>query len=133
MCRALYADNRTPKVAKIFLWLAVGYALMPFDIIPDFIPVLGYLDDVIIIPALILIALWLIPKAVYREHYERIFTTESRGTDKGRTLYQCQECGFLYEDAGWAEKCEDWCREHKSCNLEIIQHAISEKGGDTHG
>ena len=38
-------------------------------------------------------------------------------------LYQCPECGFHYEDREWAEKCEAWCREHKSCNIEITAHA----------
>lgn len=84
LCKALYTDDRTPKVAKVFLWLAVGYALMPFDIIPDFIPVFGYLDDVVIIPALIMIAFWFIPKSVYREHYQQIFTAESSATDNGK-------------------------------------------------
>lgn len=37
-------------------------------------------------------------------------------------LYQCEECGFLYTEREWAEKCEAWCREYQSCNLEIIQH-----------
>ena len=38
--------------------------------------------------------------------------------------YQCSECGFWYKDEEWAKKCEDWCRKYKSCNLEIIRHAI---------
>lgn len=33
-------------------------------------------------------------------------------------------CGFRYEEKEWAEKCEAWCKEHKSCNLEIIAHGI---------
>ncbi|MBI2577569.1 MAG: hypothetical protein HYV77_01860 [Candidatus Wildermuthbacteria bacterium] len=37
-------------------------------------------------------------------------------------LRQCKECGFRYIEKEWAEKCEAWCREHKSCNLEIISH-----------
>lgn len=41
-------------------------------------------------------------------------------------FYQCQECEFLYKEKLWAEKCEQWCKEHKSCNIEIIKHAIKE-------
>ena len=54
----------TPKLAKFFLGLAVGYLLLPFDLIPDFIPVLGQLDDVVIIPILLYLAIWLTPKGV---------------------------------------------------------------------
>lgn len=42
-------------------------------------------------------------------------------TDDG--LYQCEECDLLYVDASWAKKCEEWCRKHRSCNLEITSHA----------
>ena len=44
-----------------------------------------------------------------------------------RKLYQCPECGFHYVDKEWAEKCEAWCREHKSCNIEITAHAKENK------
>ena len=39
-------------------------------------------------------------------------------------LYRCPECGFQYREKEWAEKCEKWCKEHKSCNLEITKHAV---------
>ncbi len=44
--------------------------------------------------------------------------------ENGKTLYICEECGFAYEQKEWAQKCQEWCREHNSCNLEIIQHAV---------
>ena len=44
-----------------------------------------------------------------------------------KELYQCEECGPHYEDREWAEKCEAWCREHKSCNIEITAHAEENK------
>jgi len=56
-----YRDPAVPWVAKAFSALVVAYAVSPIDLIPDFIPVLGYLDDLIIIPAGIAIALRLIP------------------------------------------------------------------------
>lgn len=66
--QAVLKDSRTPKVSKFFLGLAVAYALNPVDIIPDFIPILGYLDDLIIVPTLILIAVRMMPTEILREH-----------------------------------------------------------------
>lgn len=56
-------SNKTPLLAKIFAGITVVYALSPIDLIPDFIPVRGYLDDLILLPALIALTLRLIPKA----------------------------------------------------------------------
>lgn len=55
---------QTPFYAKIFAAIIVGYALSPIDLIPDFIPVVGYLDDVILLPLGIAIAIRLIPTGV---------------------------------------------------------------------
>jgi uncharacterized membrane protein YkvA (DUF1232 family) len=55
---------QTPLFGKILLGLAVGYLLLPFDLIPDFIPVIGQLDDLIIVPGLIYLALKIIPEEV---------------------------------------------------------------------
>tara|TARA_B100001971_G_scaffold138572_1_gene128034 strand:+ start:294 stop:437 length:144 start_codon:yes stop_codon:yes gene_type:complete len=41
-------------------------------------------------------------------------------------LFQCQECGLKYRDKEIAEKCQAWCKEHNSCNLEIIKDAVEE-------
>jgi len=65
-------DERTPVIAKLFLGLAIGYLCMPFDLIPDFIPVIGHLDDIIIIPALVVVALRFIPREIIAEHRERV-------------------------------------------------------------
>lgn len=56
--------KRTPVFAKILAGITVAYALSPVDLIPDFIPVLGYLDDVILLPALIALTIRLIPEDV---------------------------------------------------------------------
>lgn len=57
-------DPRTPWYAKALAILVVGYALSPIDLIPDFIPVLGYLDDIVIVPAGFALAIKLIPSEV---------------------------------------------------------------------
>ncbi len=57
-------DKETPIVAKFLVGIIVVYALSPIDLIPDFIPVLGYLDDLIILPFLIVITIKLIPSKV---------------------------------------------------------------------
>lgn len=42
-------------------------------------------------------------------------------------VYQCEECGFFYQDKETAERCQAWCGEHQSCNLEITKYAIQDK------
>ena len=64
-------DERTPWYAKALAVLVVAYALSPIDLIPDFIPVLGYLDDLIIVPGGIALALRLIPREVMVEAREK--------------------------------------------------------------
>jgi uncharacterized membrane protein YkvA (DUF1232 family) len=59
-----YKDPRTPWLPKIICMLAVAYALSPIDLIPDFIPVLGFIDDAILLPALIWLAVRLLPLEV---------------------------------------------------------------------
>lgn len=62
-----YRDPRVPWYAKVFAALVVGYAFSPIDLIPDFIPIVGYLDDLILVPIGITIALKMIPKEVMEE------------------------------------------------------------------
>ena len=68
---AIYFASRDPRVpwyAKVLAVCVAGYALSPIDLIPDFIPVLGYLDDVVIVPLGILAVVKLIPPAIMAEH-----------------------------------------------------------------
>src|SRR4029078_6705139 len=68
---ALYLAARDPRVpwyAKAIAIAVAAYALSPIDLIPDFVPVLGYLDDVIIVPAGIALVIRLIPPPIMAEH-----------------------------------------------------------------
>jgi len=68
---ALYlaaGDPRVPWYAKAVAAVVAAYALSPIDLIPDFIPLLGYLDDVILLPLGIALAIRLIPPAIFEEH-----------------------------------------------------------------
>lgn len=57
-------DKNTPVIARIFAGITVCYALSPIDLVPDFIPVLGYLDDIIILPVLVALTIKFIPQDV---------------------------------------------------------------------
>ena len=70
-----YKDPRVPWYAKVFVAIVVAYALSPIDLIPDFIPVLGYLDDLIIIPAGFYLSLKMIPQEVLEECREKAQST----------------------------------------------------------
>lgn len=77
-----YKDSRVPWYAKLVAICVVAYAFSPIDLIPDFIPVLGYLDDLIIIPLGISLALKLIPTNVIEENRERAEDLRQKGKPK---------------------------------------------------
>ena len=64
LLRRLARDPALPRSVRVTLWLLLGYLLVPIDLVPDFIPVLGYLDDVILLPACIWLAVRLLPPDV---------------------------------------------------------------------
>ena len=72
-------DPRTPSYAKLLVTGIVAYAFSPIDLIPDFVPILGYLDDLILIPAGIALAIRLVPDSVLtdcRAQAQEIFKSE---------------------------------------------------------
>ena len=85
---ALYLAARhpaTPWYAKVLAVAIAGYALSPIDLIPDFIPLLGYLDDVILLPAAILLCVRLIPPAVLAESRRQADAAFAEGKPVSRT------------------------------------------------
>jgi len=66
-----HKDPRTPLYARIFALCVVGYVFSPIDLIPDFIPILGYLDDLVLVPLGIFLVLKMIPKDVMDEYREK--------------------------------------------------------------
>ncbi len=74
-----YKDPRTPWYARIFAACVVGYAFSPIDLIPDPIPVLGYLDDLVLVPLGVALALKMIPPTVLAECRERAQAAMGQG------------------------------------------------------
>ena len=68
---------RTPWYAKVIAICTVAYAFSPIDLIPDFIPILGYLDDLVLIPVGIKLAIKMIPKDIMDESHEKAKESES--------------------------------------------------------
>ncbi|MEH7110604.1 YkvA family protein [Bacillus sp. JJ1764] len=77
-----YKDKRVPWYAKLVAICVVAYAFSPIDLIPDFIPVLGYLDDLIIVPLGIMLAMKLIPPVVINDHRARAEEMKKAGKPK---------------------------------------------------
>ena len=75
-------DKETPWYTKILATITVGYALSPIDLIPDFIPVLGYLDDIILLPLFVAITVRLIPKDVWERSHRQSENMWANGKPK---------------------------------------------------
>ena len=75
---------RTPWYAKAFLVAIVAYALSPIDLIPDFIPVLGFVDEIVLLPFAIVLAVKMIPRDVMEECRAQASQTQLQGSRMGR-------------------------------------------------
>ena len=97
-------DVETPWYAKLLAAITVGYALSPVDLIPDFIPVLGYLDDVILLPALIALTVRLIPEAIWEKSRRQAENMWENGKPK-RWYYAIPVAAIWLLIAGLLIKC----------------------------
>jgi len=102
-----YKDPRTPWHAKIFSRLVVAYAFSPIDLIPDFIPILGYLDDLVLVPLGISIALTMIPLEVMTECRQR--AQEEMST--GKPVNRAAAAVIILIWVGLAIHCIRWIKE----------------------
>jgi len=82
----VYRDKRVPFWKRLFLGVVIGYAVSPIDLIPDFIPVLGYLDDLILIPLGLYIALKFIPAEIFKECEQVALNEENHQIPLNRTV-----------------------------------------------
>lgn len=72
---SLFGDKRTPFMTKALPWAALVYVLLPIDLVPDFLPLIGEIDDIGMVILLASIALRLIPKSLWNEHSKNIDRT----------------------------------------------------------
>ena len=79
-----YKDPQVPLRIKIIILIVIAYLLSPIDLIPDFIPVIGYLDDFLLITVGIPLLLKMVPKEIMEEHRENAKTKFSEGMPKTR-------------------------------------------------
>jgi uncharacterized membrane protein YkvA (DUF1232 family) len=102
---AIYLAASSPRVpwyAKILAVAVAGYALSPIDLIPDFIPVLGYLDDLIIVPLGVWLVVSLIPNEVMAEYRALASEAEQRPRSKGAAIAIVAIWIFAAAMLGWA-------------------------------
>jgi uncharacterized membrane protein YkvA (DUF1232 family) len=79
--KALLRDPRTPRVARWLIGAGVGYLLLPFDLVPDFIPIIGQLDDLIVVSMLVSLGLLFVPTSVKRDVRLRTRPVRARDSD----------------------------------------------------
>lgn len=101
---ALYLAGRDPRVpwyAKALAVVVAAYAVSPIDLIPDFIPIVGYLDDIILIPVGIYLVVKLIPPDVMAEHRKIADTRQQRPTSLGAAVVIVSIWLLAIGYAGW--------------------------------
>lgn len=91
-----YRDPATPWAPRALCWFVVAYALSPIDLIPDFIPVLGYVDDVLLLPALIWLALRMLPPEVVGRSRQQAETWLAEQRAKPRSLAGAWLIGLVW-------------------------------------
>lgn len=79
-------DPRTPWLARVIALLVAAYALSPIDLIPDFIPVLGYVDDLIVVPLGLMLVLRLVPPDVMQSAREQAFAVVDRPVSRAMAV-----------------------------------------------
>ncbi|MDP2964828.1 MAG: YkvA family protein [Pelolinea sp.] len=99
-----YKDPRTPWYAKLFTGLVVAYAFSPIDLIPDFIPVLGYLDDLVLVPLGAAVAIKMIPPEVMAECRAKA----QAEMDKGKPVNWIVAAVIIMVWVGLAVLCVRW-------------------------
>ena len=95
-------DPRVPWYAKMMAACVAAYALSPIDLIPDFIPVLGYLDDLLIVPLGIIIAVRLVPAEVMAEHRAAASSASEPRSRAGAVVIIAIWTGLLVAAGWWA-------------------------------
>jgi len=101
-----YRDPRTPWYARLFAAGVAGYAFSPVDLVPDFIPVLGYLDDLVLVPAGVFLALKMIPPEVMAECRERAREVMVQGKNESRNRETAGASRRSVPDPGSGPVCE---------------------------
>jgi len=101
---ALYLASRDPRVpwyAKALAVIVAGYALSPIDLIPDFIPVLGYLDDVILVPLGVMLVIRMVPPEIMAEHRELAAAAQDRPVSRTAAVVIAMIWALCIALAGW--------------------------------
>ncbi|MDD5677364.1 MAG: YkvA family protein [Kiritimatiellae bacterium] len=84
--RLAFADARTPRRGKFYIGLALVYLVSPLDVIPDWIPVIGWLDELVVVPLLLALARRAIPENVLADCRRKVEQSEEEGK-KGHNAY----------------------------------------------